>query len=259
MAALLQVSKLSKNYGGVQALRDVELNVQEGEIHSVIGPNGSGKTTLFNVLTRYAEPSSGVVRYKNRDLAGLKPSAVAAMGMARTFQNVLVFKQMTVLENVMVGRHPTLKAAVFHAFYRPAWVKEERISNLQKSTEIIDFCGLSQYKDALAKNLPYADQKRLEIARALATEPKLMLLDEPAAGTPTGEVEDLLGLIKRINKLGVTVMLIEHKMDMVMEVSDTISVLNFGRKIAEGTPEAISKNTTVIEAYLGRKWLDAKS
>lgn len=259
MAALLKVEKLSKNYGGVQALADVDLDVREGEIHAVIGPNGSGKTTLFNVLTRYAEPTSGVVMYKDKDLAGLRPSAVTAMGLARTFQNVLVFRQMTVLENVMVGRLPVSKASVFHAFYRPAWVKEERLENLKRADEIIEFCGLSQHKDALAKNLPYADQKRLEIARALATEPQLMLLDEPAAGTPTGEVQDLLDLIKRINRLGVTVMLIEHKMDMVMEVSDTISVLNFGRKIAEGTPDAISKDSTVIEAYLGRKWLDAKS
>jgi branched-chain amino acid transport system ATP-binding protein len=257
MEVVLQVNKLCKHFGGLRALDNVDLEVMPGKIHSIVGPNGSGKTTLFNALTRFTQPTSGVVKFMGKDLAGLKPSEVTSLGMARTFQNVLVFNQMTVLENIMVGRHPRLKARTLNAFIKPGWVRDEYDNNVEKCRELMDFCDLSPFENELAGNLPYADQKRLEIARALATEPKLMLLDEPAAGTPQGEVGALLELISSIRDLGITIMLIEHKMDMVMSMSDVISVLNFGKKIAQGTPEEIRRDRMVTEAYLGRQWQDA--
>ncbi|NPV69583.1 MAG: ABC transporter ATP-binding protein [Firmicutes bacterium] len=256
---LLKVNGVSKSFGGLKALNNVSVEVAANTIHSIVGPNGSGKTTLFNVVTGFSRPTAGTIEFKGEDITALRPSDITFRGLVRTFQNVLLFKNLTVLENVLVGRHCRLKAQAVHSVYRPQWVVEEEAANVRRARDLLELAGLAGYESDLAKNLSYGEQKRLELARALATDPKMVMLDEPAAGTTTAEAENLVDLLRQIRDMGKTILLIEHKMDMVMSISDRVSVLNFGTKIAEGSPAEVISNRQVIEAYLGKRWLDAQA
>lgn len=249
---LLETRKLSIDFGGLRALDMVDLSVKAGEIVSLIGPNGAGKTTFFNCVTGLFAPTSGEVRYREEHLIGLKPNQVTAKGVTRTFQNIRLFHDMTVLENVMVGGHCRMHAAVVGAIFRPKRVIREEEELVAKATDLLRFVGLAEKSNLWASQLPYGDQRRLEIARAMASDPTLVLLDEPAAGMNPQETNTLMDLIYAIRARGITVLLIEHHMKLVMGISERIIVLNHGVKIAEGTPEAIRADSGVIGAYLGK-------
>lgn len=250
--ALLEVKDLTKNFGGLTAVGDVTMELHEGELVGLIGPNGAGKTTLFNLLTGVYEPSEGTISLAGTILNGKAPSKIASLGLGRTFQNIRLFKNMTVLENVLIGLGNHGKSEVFASFFRlPAFYKNEEALKT-KAIELLKIFDLDGDADALAKNLPYGQQRRLEIVRALATEPKILFLDEPAAGMNPQETAELTQLIRKIKEeFGITIILIEHDMSLVMEVTERIYVLEYGRLIAHGTPEEIRNNKRVIEAYLG--------
>lgn len=249
---ILAVENLSINFNGFAALYGVNLHVRPGEIHSLIGPNGAGKTTLINIISGMLSATGGEINFAGRQIGGLRPDKIAAMGIGRTFQNIRLFKTLTVIENVMVGRHCRTKAGFLQTFFRlPFKTLEEERQIRSKAEELLDFVGLSERQKDQSGSLPYGSQRRLEIARALGTEPSLILLDEPCAGMNSTETAQLADLVLKIRDRGVTVLLIEHDMNLVMSISDFITVLNFGVNIAEGRPEEIRSSPEVIEAYLG--------
>ncbi len=254
---ILNVTGLTMDFGGIRALNALDLDVYGGEIVALIGPNGAGKTTFFNCVTGIYMPTAGEVLLtspktgKSESLKGLKPNQVTEKGLARTFQNIRLFPKMTVLENVMIGRHCRTKAFILGAILRNRATREEEQSILETSYAILQKVGLEQYSNEFAENLPYGGQRRLEVARALATEPLLLLLDEPAAGMNPQETLELVELIKEISADGQAILLIEHDMKLVMSLSDRIFVMDYGKKIAQGTPAEIRENPAVIKAYLG--------
>jgi branched-chain amino acid transport system ATP-binding protein len=248
---LLVTEGISIEFGGVRALAGVNIVLREGEILAVIGPNGAGKTTFFNVITGSYSPSSGRVILDGMDITGWKPHTIARLGIARSFQNLKPFAEMTVTENVLIGRETHLQSGLLDTLMRNGKFRDDEKKNLRKARDLVEFVGLERRRNTLASNLTYGEQKMLEIARALALEPRILLLDEPVAGMNATETGFVMDLVRKIKKQGITVVMIEHDMKMVMEISERIYVLDHGELIAEGTPEAIRSNSQVITAYLG--------
>jgi len=249
---LLSTEELTIQFGGLVAVDQVSFTVRKGETFSIIGPNGSGKTTIFNLISGFYRPTSGRIFFRGERIDGLKPHRIAALGIIRTFQNVRLFKKMTALENALVGHHTKSRSGFFADLLHTGKKRNEEHESSAQAIQLLEMFDLARYRDEKANNLPYGDQRKLEIVRGLAAEPELILLDEPAAGMNPQETEDLIRLIGRIKDLGVTVVLVEHDMKVVMGISDRILVLDYGKKIAEDVPGVVRNDELVIEAYLGR-------